>query len=401
MRLLQLLSTIFLVLLQIFVTPSPSPTTLTPAFPSSFLATSANISKPGFCQMFIVIGNNPSPWAYIDSVDSQPALMVEQPGPLAYSLHKSTHKLVHAINWQDTLLDLAWFCLNTIFEYLSSSIPAVIYCCVLSYSCSNNHVLELCLALSLRMLRFMTLKHEYSNKVKTLIPLLSYNISAIAFLLMFGLQFLLTLYVSGLAYNTTMAGHHSWSSISEWYTYELLVTNKLIKTPPLPETYLHSITHWYGCYCQEMSVIGHPQQFVGGGKKDISLGEIKPYITPYCLTPQDGTSVNYKYVNQYVLQAAQAEFRKNPELLICHVPLEILKGRVTLGQAKAIAKMHNIPIPSKSPVAAVMEILTEHMCSSQCSRYYTVFIPEKLVLTSSERQAKWYKGLSKADRKKN
>ena len=36
----------------------------------------------------------------------------------------------------------------------------------------------------------------------------------------------------------------------------------------------------------------------------------------------------------------------------------------------------------------------------KCSHYYTVFTAEKLVLTSSERQAKWYKSLSKVDRKK-
>ena len=40
------------------------------------------------------------------------------------------------------------------------------------------------------------------------------------------------------------------------------------------------------------------------------------------------------------------------------------------------------------------------MCSSKCSHYYTIFTPEKLVLTSSERQAKWYNSLSKLDQRK-
>jgi hypothetical protein len=216
---------------------------------------------------------------------------------------------------------------------------------------------------------------------------------------MFGLQFLFATFISNVAYSTAISGHYSWLSISEWYTYELLVTNRVMKNSSSAEPYLHSITHWYGCYCQEPSVIIYPEQ-VGSGKKSISLNDLKPYITPYSLQPQNEGSTNYKFVNQFVLQAAQAEFRKNPELLICHVPLEILKGKITLGQAKCIAKMHNIPIRSKSSVAEVLETLAGHMCSSKCSHYYTIFTPEKLVLTSSERQAKWYKSLSKLDQKK-
>jgi len=115
---------------------------------------------------------------------------------------------------------------------------------------------------------------------------------------------------------------------------------------------------------------------------------------------QNESSTNYKFVNQFVLQAAQAEFLKNPELLICHVPLEVLKGKITLGQAKCIAKTHNIPILSKSSVAEVLESLVGHMCSSKCSHYYTIFTPEKLVLTSSEHQAKWNKNLSKLYQRK-
>jgi hypothetical protein len=87
-----------------------------------------------------------------------------------------------------------------------------------------------------------------------------------------------------------------------------------------------------------------PSVQYGGGKVNANLSEIKSYITPYSLEPHNATSVNYKYVGQFVLQAAQAELRKNPELLICHMPLEILKGKISLGQAKSIAKMHNVTI---------------------------------------------------------
>ena len=70
----------------------------------------------------------------------------------------------------------------------------------------------------------------------------------------------------------------------------------------------------------------------GGGKISANLSEIKNYITPYSLELQNATSVTYKYIGQFVLQAAQAELRKNPELLICYMPLELL---VVVGQCFA------------------------------------------------------------------
>ena len=111
-------------------------------------------------------------------------------------------------------------------------------------------------------------------------------------------------------------------------------------------------------------------------------------------------SVKYKYVDQLVLQAARAELRKNPELLICQAPLEVLKDSVSIGQAKAIAKKHHISVFARAPVAEVMELLSQHMCTSRCSHFYTLFSPEKPTLTTTERKARWYKGLSKGDRKK-
>ena len=73
-----------------------------------------------------------------------------------------------------------------------------------------------------------------------------------------------------------------------------------------------------------------PSVQCGGGKINANLSEIKGYITPYSLEKQCTDSVNYKYVGQFVLQAAQAELHKNPELLICYMPLEVLKGKISL-----------------------------------------------------------------------
>jgi len=45
----------------------------------------------------MLIGNNPRPWAYIDSITSQPASMVEQQSHLAPLSDGSTHNITHAI----------------------------------------------------------------------------------------------------------------------------------------------------------------------------------------------------------------------------------------------------------------------------------------------------------------
>jgi hypothetical protein len=288
-------------------------------------------------------------------------------------------------------------------EYLYSQIPALVYYSAIVYSLSVNYAIELCLLLALRFSRHCSFRHLYANKLRLFRKHLSLSLPALFVHRQFVVHFLSLLLISQITQYISAHTYISFSSISDWYSYELLLSNRVssIQASTINKPYLHSIRHWYGyeCPCQAILSVAPSVQY-GGGKVNASLSEIKPYITPYSLEPQNATSVNYKYIGQFVLQAAQAELRKNPELLICHMPLEILKGKIASGQAKSIAKMHNVTISSKSPVAEVLEVLSAHMCSSRCSQFYTLFVPKKPALTSSERQAKWYKGLSEADKNK-
>jgi hypothetical protein len=300
------------------------------------------------------------------------------------------------------LPSICWMVLNALFEYVCLTTPYILHNCILAYLCLNDAPFQLCVALWCRFQRHCMLKHEYSNLIKTLLRLgCSYKLVSCFFIFSFSLQFLL-FHMSVQSVNVfMMMGYESCSSISIWYGYELPLSNRVLGSLEVNTHHLHSITHWYGCYCHEPMITMRPQQ-TAGGKKLISFEILKRYITlemPSSSMELEGT-VKYKFVDQLVLQAARAELCKKPELLICHAPLEVLKDSITIGQAKAIAKKHHISVFARAPVAEVMELLSQHMCTSRCSHYYTLFSPENPALTTTERKARWYKGLGKSDRKK-
>ena len=350
----------------------------------------------------IEIGNNPSPLAHVDYVnDAEIYLSMQRDWEIYFQAMTNSVNTNEVREVKVTCIIYSLF--GFTLEYLYSQIPALVYYSAIVYSLSVNSAIELCILLALRFSRHCTFRHLYANKLRLFQEHLSFSLPALFVRRQFVLHFSSLFLVLQIAHYTIAYTFISFSSISNWYSYELLLTNRVstIQVSTINEPYLHSIKHWYGygCPCQATLAVVPSVQY-GGGKINAKLSEIKNYITPHSLEPQNVTSVNYKYVGQFVLQAAQAELRKNPELLICYMPLELLKGKISLGQAKFIAKMHNVSIPSKSPVAEVLEVLSAHMCSSRCSQFYTLFVPDKSVLTTSERQAKWYKGLSKADKKK-
>jgi hypothetical protein len=376
-----------------------------------------NIESKAICQGLIVVGNNPSRHAPIIEIGNNLSLLAHVDYINDIEIHLTMQRdgeiYVQAMTNSviaDEIRELkvkVTCIIHSLFgftlEYLCSQIPALVYYSAIVYSLSVNYAIKLCILLALRFSRHCTFRHVYANKLRLFQEHLSFSLPALFVQHQFVLHLSSFILISNIIQYTMAYTFISFSSISNWYGYELLLTNRVsaIQVSTINEPYLHSIKHWYGygCPCQATMAVVPSIQY-GGGKISTNLSEIKNYITPYSLELQNVTSVNYKYIGQFVLQAAQAELRKNPELLICYMPLELLKGKISLVQAKSIAKMHNVTILSKSPVAEVLEVLTAHMCSSRCSQFYTLFAPEKPALTSSERQAKWYKGLSKADKKR-
>ena len=333
----------------------------------------------------IEIGNNPSPLALVDYVkDAEIYLSMQRDWDKIY-----VQAMTNSVNADEVrevkvkVTCIIYSLLGFTLEYLYSQIPALVYYSAIAYSLSVNYAIKLCILLALRFSRHCTFRHLYANKLRLFQEHLSFSLPALFVRHQFVAHFSSLFLILQIAQYTTAYTSISFSSISNWYSYELLLTNRVstIQVSTINEPYIHSIKHWYayGCPCQATLAVVPSVQY-GGGKINTNLSEIKHYITPYSLELQNATSVKYKYIGQFVLQAAQAELRKNPELLICYMPLELLKGKISLGQAKSLAKMHNVSIPSKSPVAEVLELLSAHMCSSRCSQFYTLFAPEKPAL---------------------
>jgi hypothetical protein len=174
-----------------------------------------------------------------------------------------------------SLPSICWMILNALFEYVHLTTPYILHNCILAYLCLNDAPFQLCVALWCRFQRHCMLKHEYNNLIKTLLRLrCSYKLVSCFFIFSFSLQFLL-FHMSVQSVNVfMMVGYESCSSISIWYSYELPLSNRALGSLEVNTRHLHSITHWYGCYCHEPMITIRPQQ-TAGGKKLISFEILK------------------------------------------------------------------------------------------------------------------------------
>jgi hypothetical protein len=198
-----------------------------------------------------------------------------------------------------SLPSICWMILNALLEYVHLTIPDILHTCILAYLCLDDAPSQLCVALWCRFQRHCMLKHEYRNLIKTLLRLQgSYKLLSCFFVFSFSLQFMLFHRSVQSVDVFRSVGYESWSSISIWYTYELPLSNRVLNSLEVNSSYLHSITHWYGCYCHEPTITILPQQ-TAGGKKLTTFENLKRYITsdtPSSSMKLEG-SVKYKFVD--------------------------------------------------------------------------------------------------------
>jgi hypothetical protein len=137
---------------------------------------------------------------------------------------------------------------------------------------------------------------------------------------------------------------------------------------------------------------------VGGGKVCLTYGDLAGHILS-SNSKKLGKDVRVDYLGQTYKQDGQSQVNKNPLLFLCQIPLNIFANGLTLSQARGVCRSHHIFYTARSSVKFVRNLLAQHVCTEECSDLLTLFAPSS-AKAPAERQEKWYKGLTKAKRKK-
>ena len=212
-------------------------------------------NSPSFHASIIEIGNNPSPLAHVDYVNDDQIHSAEQRDWEIYVWAKTSPVYADAfreVTIKTTCVIHSLF--NFALEYLYSQIPSLVYYSAIIYSLSVNYAIELCILLELRFSRHCSFRHLYANKLRLFRQHLSLALPALFVRRWFVMHFFSLLLVSQIIQYVSAHTYISVSSISDWYSYELLLSNRVSSNhvSTIRKPYLHSIRHWYGygCSCQ-------------------------------------------------------------------------------------------------------------------------------------------------------
>jgi hypothetical protein len=138
---------------------------------------------------------------------------------------------------------------------------------------------------------------------------------------------------------------------------------------------IHSISYWYSWSPVSESKKHSDKGGGPGGKFEITYNMLQPYVLSSSSSCSNDAC--YKFVSHISYQQATELSRSKANYLICRIPLEGVAYHLTLGQAKAIAKVHGVFIPYRASLSIVINSLIKHRCSHIC--YDNVFVFNPLV----------------------
>ena len=139
-----------------------------------------------------------------------------------------------------------------------------------------------------------------------------------------------------------------------WYDFEMPISNRVhrdddkafkISVLSWLTDSISSITNWYHwdpSLKQSQSINSH----IGGGvteKSILTYNLLKSYVLNSPSSCSD--YARFKYISHISYQEATSIVKNNTTYLMCRIPLEGIVYYLTLGQAKAIAKIHGVFVP--------------------------------------------------------
>ena len=135
---------------------------------------------------------------------------------------------------------------------------------------------------------------------------------------------------------------------------------------------------------------------VGGGRIPLfNLDELLPYVdtSGKCLEPV----ATLKFVGHKHKNVVEALYKNLNDHVYGKVPLNQLLVNTTVKDAKSVANIHGVHVPSKSRVGDVAALFNEHSCDS-CETHLSVFSLH-VVKSNSKKCKQWYAGLDDSGKK--
>jgi hypothetical protein len=139
------------------------------------------------------------------------------------------------------------------------------------------------------------------------------------------------------------------------------------------------------------------QRFIGGGRVPLfQLEEILPHVDISGKCFKSGNSL--KFIGHKHKNVAEALYKGLNDHVYGNVPLTEILFKVTVKDAKTVAKLHGVHVPSKSRAGEISSLFKEHSCAL-CKTHVSVFALHA-VKSNSEKCKRWYDNLD-ASRKKD
>ena len=140
---------------------------------------------------------------------------------------------------------------------------------------------------------------------------------------------------------------------------------------------------------------GLPWEHVGGGRIPLfSLKELLPHVN--CSGKIMHPESSLRFIGHKHKNVAEALYGALGDHVYGKVPLDQFVGKLTLKDAKSVAKIHEIRVNWKLRADDIAAEFKGHSCAN-CDSYVSVFTLHS-VKTNSERSKKWYEGLDATQR---
>ena len=310
------------------------------------------------------------PKTSISNVVVQQSMLIEIYHSLLISVMKS------AIDF------IAQFALKAMFVFYLHLIHASILSWCLDIHCH----LKLVKALSLQLCRFCIARHDYVEFVKRILGQAPISVTCMFASLIYPIQLLLFLQIVQMNINIALHCTYNIQTITCWYDYDTLPFNFYIPRREIKNSFNVNVS-----------------SPIGGGKKHmhLKLDSILPFLITSDLSAPwvDGSTI-LKYVN-HLPNIDLANAKVLTDKYACILPLEMLKGHLTLQQMLHIAKLHDITKVSRKPLYEIEHLLAEHICVGPCKENITVLEAVAPICTKAEQRRKRYHTLKKATIKEN
>jgi hypothetical protein len=138
-------------------------------------------------------------------------------------------------------------------------------------------------------------------------------------------------------------------------------------------------------------------EHAGGGRIPLfNLEELLPHVD--CSGKIVAPDSNLRFVGHKHKNVAEALYSALGDHVYGKVPLDQFVVKLTLKDAKSIAKIHRVHVPSKFRAENIAAEFKGHSCA-HCDSYVSVFTLHS-VKTDSENSKKWYAGLDASQKQK-